>query len=555
MCIIISQYNEECECIMKKIFIRIVSLILMICMLSTCVYATDSTVSAGNSESSTEYIKDCVVESSTIDEHNKVSLCFKWSNGADSYEGIDAELYKNLNCTEESLVDKKEIASGATEVVFDGLLNATPYYIVLMPYVKDSDNNKIYGKKLKNVGIYLAKPVIKNIDVMGTTVKVNFDSVNGANEYVISYENGGKEIQKNITDTTFTVSGLLQNTDYKFKVMPIYKNVDNNKEIYIYSGDWSESRSITTSVDKLGKPSLKIAEYNKGAILRWNKISGATGYEIWRCYNKKWTKIKTVNAKTLTYKNTGLKVNKKYCYKVRAIKVSDNGTIKSSYSSQKSITAKTYLTSQTIRLGYSSGTLWKPAKKYKAGSSTKIASKSLLKAGTKFTILERKKIDGKLMVNIKLSNGKKYWIRSGNISYGAPYTTKDYTTEVKENFVNKMGYSSKTKYLLFISCYTQKVYVFKGSKGNWDLQKTFKCCTGKASTRTPRGTFKLYKKAANGWCYKYVSYFKSRNSFHSRPYGSKTMGKPASNGCIRLYDNDAKYIYKSIPKNTTVVSY
>ena len=147
-------------------------------------------------------------------------------------------------------------------------------------------------------------------------------------------------------------------------------------------------------------------------------------------------------------------------------------------------------------------------------------------------------------------------MKSYNIRYGAPYTTKDYTTEVKENFVNKKGYSSKTKYLLFISHYTQRVYLFKGSKGKWDLQKTYRCATGKASTKTPRGVFKITKKAKRTPAgSKYVSYFKSWNAFHARPFGSTTMGKPASNGCIRLYDKDAIYIYKKIPKRTTVVSY
>ena len=87
------------------------------------------------------------------------------------------------------------------------------------------------------------------------------------------------------------------------------------------------------------------------------------------------------------------------------------------------------------------------------------------------------------------------------------------------------------------------------------MYKNFKCVTGKASTRTPRGVYKIYDKHRRGWSYQYVSYFKSKNAFHSRPYGTSVMSRPASNGCIRLYDNDAKFIYNSVPKGTTVVSY
>lgn len=395
--------------------------------------------------------------------------------------------------------------------------------------------------------IYLDKPVITNISVNGTSVTLSFDSVKDATHYVVKNENTGTESKISAGNNSFTATGLNENTTYSFKVKAVYE-ADGNSS----SSDWSDAKSAAISITVPSKPALSSEPYNKGIILSWNNVSGATSYEVWRYYNKKWSKIKTTTA--TSYKNTGLTIGKKYTYKVRALRTVTSKTVAGAYSNSKSITAKRYLTG-TIRLGYSSGVLIRNAYKYKEGSSTKVISKTLLKKGTRVTILKRATVKGKGMDYVKLSNGKKYWIKRGNISYGAPYSTYDYTTQAKENFVNKQGYSSKTKYLLFICHYAQKTYVFKGKKGNWKLHKTFKCVTGKASTRTPRGVFKLYKKSRLGWCYQYVSYFKSRNSFHSRPYGTKVMGRPASNGCIRLYDNDAKYIYKSIPKGTTVVSY
>lgn len=539
---------------MKRIS-RIVSVILIVCMCSCCVYAEDSTTITNNEDNKSfneqvEYIKDFKFDKSEATEkEDKVDLYFSWTvdREFDKLKGVTASLYKDSTYSLDSKVKDVKLNADTTEICFEDVDKNSTYYAEVIPCYEGEDGSEQFGKALNCIGV--SKPEITNIKANGTVVTVTYNTVKDAVKYAISYENNGKEVTVNTTATTYSISGLKQNASYNFRVRALFEDDESG---LTSTSEWSDVKNVVTGAMVLATPALKIVAYNKGAILTWNKVSGATSYEVWRCYGGKWSKIKTLSA--TTYKNTGLKVNKKYIYKVKALRSTEEGNVYSKFSNSKSITAKTYLTGD-IKHGYGSGVLIRGAKKYKAGSSTKLASKSLLKKGTKVTIIDRCKVGRHNMSYVKTSKGKKYWIRSGNIKFNAPYTTKDYTTEDKENFVNKKGYSSKTKYLLFISCYTQKVYVFKGSKGNWDLQKTFKCCTGKASTRTPRGTFKLYKKAANGWCYKYVSYFKSRNSFHSRPYGSKTMGKPASNGCIRLYDNDAKYIYKSIPKNTTVVSY
>ena len=60
---------------------------------------------------------------------------------------------------------------------------------------------------------------------------------------------------------------------------------------------------------------------SKTVTLTWKKVSGADGYEIYRKTGSSgsYTKIKTVTGgSTLTYKNTGLSIGKKYYYKVRA---------------------------------------------------------------------------------------------------------------------------------------------------------------------------------------------------------------------------------------------
>lgn len=66
---------------------------------------------------------------------------------------------------------------------------------------------------------------------------------------------------------------------------------------------------------------LKKKEAKKTSLtLKWSKVSGANGYEIFRSTSKNGTykKIKTVSG--TTFKDTGLKKNKTYYYRVRAIR-------------------------------------------------------------------------------------------------------------------------------------------------------------------------------------------------------------------------------------------
>ena len=564
---------------MKKNFAKIISVLLVLSMFGTCVYATElpstpveeptnaeeqlpETPGEGEGteepEVIKEYVKEFKITESKVNEENLVSLTFGWLIEEDSdLSGIDVELYEELAAgeTEVEALAVEELEADATEVSFKELEKGKPYYAVLKAYT-ENEGEKVYVKTLKSMGIYLDKPVINNTVASGTIVNIEVEPVAGANKYIVSYETGGVEAEASFAEPAIKLAGLDQYAQYNFKVKAVFEAKDPTDEtVYSYASDWSDPSSAVTGETVLPKPVLDIDAYNLGAILHWEKVDEATSYEIWRCYSNKWTNIANVDADTLTFKNTGLKLNKKYYYKIKAVREVNGNIIESELSNQVQVTAKKYLTNSTFRMGYNTGTVKRNSAKYEKDSATKTINKTKLKKGTKVTILSRKAVGKHSMANVKTSSGATYWIKSCNISYNAPYTTKDYTKDVKENWVNSRGYSSSTKYLLVISHYTQKVYLYTGSKGNWKLNKTYKCVTGKSSTRTPQGQFKLYKKAARGSCYKYVSYFRNKNSFHTRPYGTKTMGRPASNGCIRLYDNDAKFIYKSIPKNTTVVSF
>lgn len=144
----------------------------------------------------------------------------------------------------------------------------------------------------------------------------------------------------------------------------------------------------------------------------------------------------------------------------------------------------------------------------------------------------------------------------------------DYTDITKENFVNGKGYSSSTGYLIWANLATQKVNVFKGSKGNWQLIKCFRCASGASASPTPQGvTYVTYKQP--GWftssyvCKPVVRFYpNSGYAFHSVLYtadGSRikdgSMGYPVSHGCLRMMPAGIQWLYDNIPVKTTVVIY
>ncbi|MCB6993457.1 S8 family serine peptidase [bacterium 210820-DFI.6.37] len=160
------------------------------------------------------------------------------------------------------------------------------------------------------------------------SVKLKWKSIPNADGYDI-YRNG-KKIKGDVsgTATSWTNTGLKTGTKYSYKIKAYYK-VGNKKE---YCG---------FSSVKSAKPALKAASVKtkkgKGKItLTWSKVSGATGYTVYRysASKKKYVKKKTLKKRTYIDKN--VKKGKKYSYKVRAYRTVGGKKIYGPYSKKVS---------------------------------------------------------------------------------------------------------------------------------------------------------------------------------------------------------------------------
>ena len=143
-------------------------------------------------------------------------------------------------------------------------------------------------------------------------------------------------------------------------------------------------------------------------------------------------------------------------------------------------------------------------------------------------------------------------------------TPGDFKKSTKEAYVNSRKLKSKTKYLIWVSTDRQSLTVFTGKNRHWKVLKVFPCSTGMAQYATPLGVKKLgYKKElliSEQWGGK-LNWFCSfgGSGIHSWPNGGNGghyMGRvPCSHACVRLRQRHAKWVYKHIPKGTTILIY
>lgn len=484
--------------------------------------------------------------------------------------GFDVGLYLDKELTEQTGVLKpetdilKEDGQTQAEATIKGVKTGVNYYAAVTAYGKLDEKEAVgaiealsadeaeRGKAVVVTYAILAAPTL-TAKAGEAKVTLSWSKVSGAVSYKLYLLSGSRlSLVTNTAGTSYTHKVSKNNVNYQYVVKAVSSGAQEG----------TQSKTVTAK-PKTVKPG-KVSNFTgvdgeKKSILTWSKVSNATSYYLYR-YNsskKKWTMIKQL--KTNSYYDRNLKTNKTYKYRVAAVRTVAGQTVRGDATSTVSVNIKKTPGTKVYPMKY------KATVRSKAPCFTSKSSKKrvkYLKKGTKVTTIN----SGNGRYQVKLSNGKTYWVAKGRLKItSSVWTTKDYSNKTKLNFINSRGYSSKTKYLIWISQYTQRVVIFEGKKRNWKINRSVKCATGTYLHKTPKGLFKITYKE-KGWFYrstyeKPIVHFKGANSFHSRikkyggGYADATIGRPKSKGCVRLYDADINFIYKKCPKGTTVVSY
>lgn len=175
---------------------------------------------------------------------------------------------------------------------------------------------------------------------------------------------------------------------------------------------------------------------------------------------------------------------------------------------------------------------------------------------------------GLTALKLQMENGAEGWVDADDmrITRDDCTTDEDYNEEQKVDFVNSMNYDSRTAHLVWVSLYTQRVNVFKGYQGHWELEESFQCSSGVNESPTTTGIFtieSIQERWDLGRTYvEPVLVFNGGEAFTSQPYdvdtdevADDTMGKPASGGGVRLLKEDIQWMRENLPLDTLVVVY
>lgn len=451
----------------------------------------------------------------SIKQKSNDSVKASWTVSDKIYTRYSLELYLGGNST----VAQKRISVGKTaasaSIASSSLKNARYYTYLIGQTTLNNNKTVYYGQGMLKTFDYVKKPAkVKGVKAVpnANAAKLSWNAVSNASYYTVykstKSSSGYKVAKSKCTSTSLKIKGLTGGKKYYFKVVAVSQaggktviGTQSNAVLAKIPVVAGQVRNVQLSFDS-----------KKNLALTWSRTAKATSYHI--LYKKAAdSKYKIlIKTKKSNYSLAKLKADTKYNIKVQAVTRIGN---------------KVYLSSKTSKV------ITVTPRQYRDKNYNKLLASQ---------------------------------VRSiGYVGNKCIYTTKKYSTEVKTAFVNYKGYSSKTKYLIWISHYTQQVSIFEGSKGKWKMIRTFTCATGTAKNHSPRGVFKITYKE-KGWFYTstkelYVTHYKGRNSFHTRPLWNNgsvqnpTIGKPASHGCVRCYNQDAKYIYDKMPIGTTVVSY
>ena len=448
-------------------------------------------------------------------------------------------------------------------------------------------SGKQYKTKVTVVGATKPAPVTIEAPCATTSsITIEWEKSAKATGYdVYCSEDGGKkyELSGYTTGTSYVHEGLKAKKSYMYYV--VARN-DNRGETALSE----KSNIVTQKAVKKDRPysnpvasaKLKYGKNDNGVVVSWKMeiTNGVDHYEIFRGTSDKISDMKSVGKASAKEKSFSLLENKAgtYYYAVKAVDAAGKGKM-SEKAAKVTVTSACILETRPLTW---TATAKKKASLYsKANGSKKVGSVS---KGAKMTCIGKypedvPKFGQPSWVEVQTASGTVGWIKYSALKGGVKAKInikKDYTRSVKEDYVNSMGYTSKTKYLTWLSTYTQRVYTFKGSKGKWELVRTDRVTTGRFSHPTP-GIDEVHRSSNRGqifkreplvymvtesgrqYYYRNASYYAPGVAFHTGTWWLDTgarrgtvENKPGTFGCIRMYDEGAGFIY-TLPMHTSVI--
>ena len=430
-------------------------------------------------------------------------------------------------------------------------------------------------------------------------VTLKWKKASGADGYYIYYEKSNGDLKKIATvrgggKTSATVTKLKNNVTYIFHIAAYAGS---------QTGEPSAGKQAMPTIGSPGK--LKdvsvVRTSHKRVYLRWALNEKASGYQVFILNQQTgaYELIKNVSKTKNACMIGNLKNGQTYYFRVRGF-LKKKGQI--GYGPMSKVLVGRPVSYSTLRQTAQVHPYWYNAKMKRAVTVDGVT----IPSGASITVTDlgssKSKIIYKKNDSLKIPTDS-FEVKADNAFIVKPSAA--YSPEVAENFVNTKGYESATSYLLWISTYTQHLYVFQGKQYEWKFVKSTPCCTGKFEKPTPLGVSQVVTgskkpvvfftmvgdtavqggfwgmRVAGGyihsWLYNITNIVRldwsedppkikeitvpvsslptTLSQGTSMQWNKENFSYPSSSGCVRVTISFAKWLYDTIPGSTTNVTY
>ena len=236
------------------------------------------------------------------------------------YRSVDGGKYSKLT----TITDNTTASYVDTDVK-----NGSTYMYKICAYKKVDGTNYFSFCSDDATRIYITAPASLKASNTTSGTKLTWSAVTGATGYIVYKKTGSGDYAKVTTVTTASYT----DTDVKMGVTYAYR-----VKAYTKPADTSYASAYCTAVTNryVSQPTIsKAANAASGVKVVWGTVSGATGYQVYRCEGTSGSYKKLTTTSEASYVDTTAVSGKTYTYKVRAYQKVNGTNYFSPYSAVK----------------------------------------------------------------------------------------------------------------------------------------------------------------------------------------------------------------------------
>ncbi|MBQ6401019.1 MAG: L,D-transpeptidase family protein [Firmicutes bacterium] len=345
--------------------------------------------------------------------------------------------------------------------------------------------------------------------------------------------------------------------------------IEEDGVVELQENDAAEPAEVTVQQEETkiipGQPTVTALSGFHSIKLKWDATENAEAYNVGiQNDDGSWGWLGTTTKNVLEIEKKGLKQRKTYHFRVFAAVLNDDAK------------DKTELTYKDIK-GYKAGSNWSEAwispmtyvdKQIVNKMHIAVTLKKTRKyGGVRMKAGTRVVTDGYAAGNYYFDNpkGKRAYVariaaRNAKADYKpkSKYELDEATYFINRYMENNKKLNPKNGRVIWVSTYTQHLYMFKKEGGKWVSLNGYNwpVSMGKASTPSPTGNKVIGKRISARHGIKFWSCYSGLNALHGvKGNWGKKLGKLASHGCIRNPKDGAQKIWKNCKKGTRVIVY